>query len=58
MSGLTYPIYLLHKLTSQILFYRNYIINHVIEIFEKRYKIENLKIGSLNLKFENWEFLN
>ena len=33
-------------------FYWNYRINHVFEIFEDRFEIEVLKIGSLKLKFE------
>ena len=56
------PIYLLHKLAPQDSILRNCRINHVIEMFENRFEIEILKIGSLKIenfemkfKFENFE---
>ena len=55
-------IYILHKLTPKIQFYRNCRINHVFEMFENQFEIENLKKGSLRIenfemkwKFENFE---
>ena len=46
------PIYMLHKLTPKDSIYWNCIINRVFDIFEDRFEIEVLKIGSLKLKFE------
>ena len=56
MSGPTQAPFIFYiNLLYNIQFYMNCIINHVIEIFENRFKIEILKIRSLKLKIENFE---
>ena len=61
MSGPTQALLFVTQINSTP-FYRNCRINHVFEMFENRFEIENLKIRSLKienfemkLKFENFE---